>query len=75
MNGFADQGALPLAGLLGPTALRPRAHVDEPPLSLALRGGSRLYGPCKTVDPGARRISWWQLGALLEHDGIRFDVS
>jgi hypothetical protein len=36
-------GALPLAGLLGPMALRPRAHVGVPPPALALRGGSPLH--------------------------------
>jgi len=42
-TGFADQGLCPLAGLLGPMALRPRAHVGVPPLSLVLPGGSRLH--------------------------------
>ena len=36
-------GALPLAGLLGPMALRPRAHAGVPPLPLVLRGGSSLH--------------------------------
>ena len=41
----AKEGQLlcPLAGLLGPMALRPRAHAGVPPLPLALRGGSLLY--------------------------------
>jgi hypothetical protein len=59
-------GFAPLAGLLGPMALRPRAHIGVPPTSLALRGGSLLYDLCGLLGmyfcsafaPVSEQIKW-----------------